>query len=53
MKYKKHMRELWELAGKIGTIGETDDRYAEVYRCLSDALDRAEENKLIVDTENN
>lgn len=49
--YKKQMLELWELAGEIGTIAERDDRYAEVYRHLSNALDAAEDNKLIVNEE--
>lgn len=46
-KFRKHMRRLWRLAGEIGTIGEDDGRYAAVYKKLSDALDKAEENDLI------
>lgn len=46
-KFEKHLKELWELAGEIGTLGESDDRYAAVYRKLSDALDVAEQTGLI------
>jgi len=51
MKYQPFMLELWELTGEIGTIAETDDRYVDVYRALSDAFDRAEENELILSEE--
>lgn len=49
VKYQKHMRALWRLAGEIGTIAEneTDRRYAAVYEKLSDALDQAEGMGLI------
>ena len=45
--YAEHMKELWELAGEIGTLGETQERYARVYMKLSDALDEAEASGLI------
>lgn len=48
IKYEKHMLKLWKLAGEIGTLAESDDRYYQVYRDLSDALDSAEASKLIV-----
>ena len=51
IKYKKHMKELWKLAGEIGALGEADNAYAEVYAKLSQALDVAEEVKLIEYTE--
>ena len=47
IKYSKHMLKLWNLAGEIGTLGETDARYREVYERLSEALDAAEDTKLI------
>ena len=47
IKYSKHMLKLWKLAGEIGTLGETDARYREVYERLSEALDAAEDTKLI------
>lgn len=47
IKYAKHMQALWELAGEIGTLGETDARYARVYDKLSQALDEAELSFLI------
>lgn len=43
----KFIQQLWELAGEIGTMGETDDRYAAVYEKLSEALHITEEQKLI------
>lgn len=46
-RYSKHMLPLWKLAGEIGTIGEYDPRYAEVYKKLSEALDEAEATGLI------
>lgn len=48
VKYEKHMKKLWSLAGEIGTLGESDKRYAKIYRKLSDALDAAEETGLII-----
>lgn len=50
-KFEKHMKELWELAGEIGAMGESDDRYAAVYQKLSEALDAAERTKLITNSE--
>jgi hypothetical protein len=50
-KFEKYMKTLWELAGEVGTLGETDDRYAAVYAKLSDALDVAEQTGLITNTE--
>lgn len=47
IKYSKHMLKLWQLAGEIGTLGETDPRYATVYIKLSEALDNAELSGLI------
>lgn len=49
--YAPFMKRLWELAGEIGTKGETDDRYAKVYAKLSATLDVAEEVKLIEQVE--
>ena len=51
VKYSKFMLTLWELAGEIGTKGEKDERYAEVYERLSEALDVAEEMGLITHKE--
>lgn len=50
-KFKPHMKALWELAGKIGTKGETNTQYADVYKRLSDALDVAEAVGLIENNE--
>jgi len=47
-KFEKHMEALWKLAGEIGTLGESDQRYAAVYAKLSEALDEAEATGLIV-----
>ena len=47
MKFELYMRELWELAGLVGSVGETDDRYRAVYIRLSEALDEAEITRLI------
>lgn len=47
VKYAPKLKKLWNLAGEIGTLGETDARYAEVYAKLSDALDAAEQTGLI------
>jgi hypothetical protein len=47
VKYAPKIEALWELAGEIGTLGEKDARYEEVYRKLSDALDAAEDTGLI------
>lgn len=52
VRYLKFMLQLWKLAGEIGTKGEKDPRYAEVYRKLSEALDVAESNGLIINKEN-
>jgi hypothetical protein len=41
------MKELWELAGKIGSEAERNDSYYAVYKALSKALDEAESHKLI------
>lgn len=41
------MLQLSKLAGHIRSIGENDERYAEVYRKLFEALDLAEFFKLI------
>lgn len=49
MKFNKYMLELWELAGKIGSVGESDLAYAEVYKKLAEALDAAEEVGLITE----
>lgn len=43
----KLIKKLHALAGEIGTLGEYDNRYSDVYRKLSDALDVAEQNGLI------
>ena len=51
VKYKKHMKKLWALAGEIGSLGEIDGRYEAVYEKLSEALDKAESNGLITHTE--
>ena len=47
VKYSKHMLKLWKLAGEIGTLAEEDERYLKVYYKLAQALDVAEEGKLI------
>ena len=49
VKYSKHMRALWRLAGEIGTIAENENgkQYGAVYEKLSDALDAAESVGLI------
>lgn len=48
VKYQKHMRALWRLAGEIGTLAECDVKgYAAVYEKLSLALDTAESVGLI------
>lgn len=49
--YAPLMKKLWALAGEIGTLGEDDKRYAQVYKKLSDALDVAEANGLIKNVE--
>lgn len=46
-KFGKNIQALYELAGEVGTLGENDPRYADVYAKLSDALDAAEEAGLI------
>lgn len=53
VKYQKHMRALWGIAGEIGTIAEneTDRRYSAVYEKLSEALDQAESVGLITHVE--
>jgi hypothetical protein len=51
VKYKKLMKKLWNLAGEVGTLGEKDERYSEVYTKLADALDIAELNGLIQNEE--
>lgn len=51
VKYKKHMKKLWSLAGEIGTLAESDKRYETVYMKLADALDAAESTGLITHTE--
>ena len=38
----KYMEELWVLSGKVWELSKTDDRYAALYRKLSEALDTAE-----------
>ena len=50
-KFAKHMKALHMLAGEVGTLGEEDGRYAEVYTKLSDALDIAEQVGLITNVE--
>lgn len=47
IKYAPEIKELWELAGKIGCIAEDDFRYKNVYIKLSEALNVAEEVGLI------
>lgn len=39
---KDLIKQLYELAGEIGALAETDDRYIQVYKKLADALDAAE-----------
>lgn len=51
VKYSNLMRKLHNIAGEIGTLGETDERYATVYAKLSDALDAAEYEGLIAYSE--
>lgn len=48
VKYKRHMKELLELAGKIGRLGSKDPRYIDVYDDLAVALDTEELNGLII-----
>lgn len=53
IKYETKMLELWELAGEVGALAETNPAYAAVYAQLSNALDVAESKGLITydDTE--
>lgn len=51
VKYCKLMKKLHNLAGEIGTLGETNEAYAGVYAKLSDALDIAEYEGLITYTD--
>lgn len=45
--FERHMLTLWELADSVGKLGETDFRYALVYKKISEALDEAELQGLI------
>lgn len=47
VKYSKHMKELWQLAGKIGALAKANPKYGQVYDKLSDALDEAEAVNLV------
>ena len=47
IKYKKFILKLWKLTEKIGCQAEIDNRYADIYDKLLEALDIAEEAKLI------
>ena len=48
VKFKKHMEQLYNLAGEIGELAESDYRYVEVYSYIASAIDIAESNNLIV-----
>lgn len=47
IKYARFIKKLWNLAGEIGTIAETNKRYSKVYQKLAEALDEAELSNLI------
>lgn len=49
--YYELITQLMELAGEIGTRGESNEVMAEIYDKLSEALDVAENNNLLLSVE--